>query len=834
MEVDHKPSAGSFAALLIPLILFCAVVPLVWRYERGSFESTASSNVSSLANTDAHHRFDPAVVVPNTTDFSCFGIFPPDHLLPVSDGLPWWGRPTIEELIAAHVGRGQSVAPSLAWPVLQPTLSSQITSTASTSPNPFALSPLLLHIKKACTWTGRSIAEFSSITRPSHWLARLAVEFPLSTPSAEFNESKRVSTISSASGFTASSLRVIGQHTAMVPGESDGRNGTAPRAVRDEPWCVPRVLFDQLERLACHPCTASWAEQTIAQLRALTERKSLEGNDVEQLLAELAASALRAEQLAEETQEDRLRVELLRAHWALARRLDTWGAMDAITAAREVPQRFASRGSLMPYFGVTASEPKHNPSNASMLAQRLEVYEQTREPRLARELANDQHLLASSADSLDRALAEAVEQHYRNANVRLAITAELLNRFVSSEHSEIRPVRDRIAGAPVRGRSHTQAQSHVRLDPAAGRWQMSIEADGVVRSDTIADGGRARLRSHSETEFAASKTIVVDPDGVQLERAVVGADAHNRLVGVTTDFDWLPLVGSYARSRAVGQFRARRQRAVADVEHRVSLQAAEQIDQQTREALTRIEQQVRERITERLAEARIELTPIEMTTTERRIVGRFRVAGRHQLGSHTPRPRAISDSLGSIQIHETALTNAAASLLLEGRRFNGPSLRAHLREKFPRMAHGDTSSERRDVVFHFAAEDAVQFHIDRGRLELTLSLASLEQEGRQLRDITVHAYYVPVVNGLEAELVRDGSLGIEGRFSSADRARLHNVFNSVLPPERRLPILRVENPDDPKLAGLMITQLVLEDGWLGLAVGPAENERVAERSRSLR
>jgi hypothetical protein len=60
------------------------------------------------------------------------------------------------------------------------------------------------------------------------------------------------------------------------------------------------------------------------------------------------------------------------------------------------------------------------------------------------------------------------------------------------------------------------------------------------------------------------------------------------------------------------------------------------------------------------------------------------------------------------------------------------------------------------------------------------------------------------------------------------------VFNSVLPPERRIPIVRLDDPSDPRLAGLMITQLVLEDGWIGLAVGPATGERVAERSRSLR
>jgi hypothetical protein len=47
-------------------------------------------------------------------------------------------------------------------------------------------------------------------------------------------------------------------------------------------------------------------------------------------------------------------------------------------------------------------------------------------------------------------------------------------------------------------------------------------------------------------------------------------------------------------------------------------------------------------------------------------------------------------------------------------------------------------------------------------------------------------------------------------------------------------MVQLDDKSDPRLAGLMITQLVLEDGWMGLAVGPASSARVAERSRSLR
>jgi hypothetical protein len=77
-------------------------------------------------------------------------------------------------------------------------------------------------------------------------------------------------------------------------------------------------------------------------------------------------------------------------------------------------------------------------------------------------------------------------------------------------------------------------------------------------------------------------------------------------------------------------------------------------------------------------------------------------------------------------------------------------------------------------------------------------------------------------------------LGIEGRLSSTERARLHNAFNRVLSEERRLPIVRLEQADDARLEGLMITQMVLEDGWVGMAIGPGSANRVAERSRSLR
>jgi hypothetical protein len=462
------------------------------------------------------------------------------------------------------------------------------------------------------------------------------------------------------------------------------------------------------------------------------------------------------------------------------------------------------------------------------------MYEESRDPQLGRQIVGQKRALEVSSNALDRALGDAVEQHYRNANVRVAISAAMLNRYVGQDRSESRPLRDRIGGVSIRGQSHMQSASRVTLEPAAGMWDLDIKSQGTIQSNATANGGQARFRSQTSTDFSARKRIVVDATGVLLQPASIDVESHNRLVGVTTDVDWIPLFASFARDRAVREYRARQHRAKMEVESKVAAEAVSTIDEETKEAVTRVENQIRERVTERLSKFGVQVTPIELTTTHERVVARLRVAGDDQPGSHTPRPRALSDSLASAQIHETALTNAAVSLELDGKEYSATELLDLIQTKFPQAKPRTLDDEKRNTVFQFVKQDAVQFHIEDGQIEVTLSLASVELDGRRIRNFVVHAFYKPSVNGLNAEIVRDGSLGIEGRLSAGERARLHNVFNSVLPAERSLPIVQLDDADHSRLAGLMITQFVLEDGWMGLAVGPTSSERVAERSRSLR
>ena len=61
-----------------------------------------------------------------------------------------------------------------------------------------------------------------------------------------------------------------------------------------------------------------------------------------------------------------------------------------------------------------------------------------------------------------------------------------------------------------------------------------------------------------------------------------------------------------------------------------------------------------------------------------RLTVRLRVASPNQLGGHTARPQAPSDSLGSVQVHESAINNALDQLHLASRTFTLPELYQHL------------------------------------------------------------------------------------------------------------------------------------------------------------
>lgn len=833
MQVERKPGRWPYVGMLIALLVACLWAPSYWqtkeqpadeslsRFERGSWQSATYSPGSGAKRGAGAMNF-VAKEGP--------------YLLPGYHGLDWvaatgllpnttWPEaarhhgsaiaplPTIDELSLSTLGLPPGFMPSRgqsATCAMGPMTPGGAPGWAATGDEVAAVPGPL--VTATLHWIGGTVAEFSP-NLIGHWVAKSVIRYWDQYAAKE-----------TGSGPD------IGPIAPEFPVGLPTTEAASPVTNTASPWSVPDALFEQLTRLAQDPYTAYWAQQTISHLQALMQVERYECDQTAAILAALGHSADVANQLASQAGDDRMRVALLRAHWALARRLDCWNVMNNMRVAAVDKVRFASNGPLDSLLYDVAQR-----NDLESLGAQLEEYEKTRDPALAYRVAMAEQSLAASPEPLDRALADAVEQHYRNANIRVAITNTMLNRLVPAQQNETQPVWDRIVGTPVRGQSETSSQSRVQLEPATGRWQMNLESSGVVDSNTLADGGHARLRSYGSTDFTVRKSVVVEPNGeVRMQPAVASANNYNHLAGVTTDFDWVPLFSAFARDRAVEQYRAKRPQAKAEIECKVTSRVSDRLDQEASSAADRIVHDIRRRLTDPLAAGGVELTTIEMNTTSDRLVARLRIAGAAQLGGHTPRPQALSDSLASVQVHESALTNAAMSLGLDGQRLSAPQLQVKLQEKFPDLKNDRPVETREDTVFQFADQGAVLFHIEKGRFEIAVRVAEFVQDRQRIRNFIVHAYYTPVVNGMSAELVREGALGVEGRISAGERARLYSVFNEVLGAERHLPVMKLNDPSDARLRGLMITQFVLEDGWLGVAIGPEAGGRTAERSRSLR
>jgi hypothetical protein len=463
------------------------------------------------------------------------------------------------------------------------------------------------------------------------------------------------------------------------------------------------------------------------------------------------------------------------------------------------------------------------PIDPLMLLADLERYEQTDKSTDARRLADDCRYLSWSSDPSTRHLGALVDERYRNANVRLAVTAPFLNRFVPQPVAQVAPFRDVIVGADVTGRSTTVTKLTVLLVPDPQRLRLGLEAHGVVTSNTASTSGPATFYNNGQSQFVVRKLFLCDVRGLNVFPAVAEAEStRSDLISLETDYDGVPLVGSVVRNIARSQLEDRQDEARWQTEHKVATRARTQLDAEISKAVDKMKDRFNTQLWDTLAGLGLDLQPLALSTTEDRAVLRLRLAGAEQLGAYTPRPRAPSDSLMSLQVHESALNNALERLELDGQSFTLPDLFAHLRDKLNRPATDAVEADLpEDVVVTFAPEDAVRVSCHDGRVQVRLAFAELSEGRRRWRNFAVVTHYRPDTSSLDIHFVRDGTIFLEGEtLKGKPQVTLRSIFSKVLSAQRGWGLLSPEFATDPRLEDVAISQFTVDEGWIGLAYAP--------------
>ena len=473
------------------------------------------------------------------------------------------------------------------------------------------------------------------------------------------------------------------------------------------------------------------------------------------------------------------------------------------------------------------------PVQPTDILERLEQYEDAGNSSDAETLAAEILRMRYSSEPQQQRLAERFQQQYRNANLRFSVAGDLLNRMVPERDPEYGNVYDTVLGVPVRGRSVTSSDVQFRLIPDSQRIRLALEVSGKVASLTSATSGPATFYSDSMATYMGIKPIIFDARGIHLLPANVQVLNNSRLRAVKTTLDPIPLIGSLAKEVARSQHEQKAPEANREVQQKIAARARAQIDDEANARLQQVSQRMRQRVVEPLQTMELIPTVIDAETTEERVTMRLRLADEGQLGGHTPRPRAPSSSLASLQIHESAMNNLLSRLELDGKTFTLPELAQHVDQRLGQPGLLTIDPINDDVTITFAAKDALLVRCQDGRLSLTLAIARLRKPPRSWRDFKVQAFYQPEIQGRLIELARDGVVQLSGqrlRFSS--QIALRGIFSKTFSKDESIKLSPERFLNNPKVADLRVSQFVIDDGWIGVALGP--KPRAAQREQVVR
>jgi hypothetical protein len=473
------------------------------------------------------------------------------------------------------------------------------------------------------------------------------------------------------------------------------------------------------------------------------------------------------------------------------------------------------------------------PVESRLLLKHLENYEKSGLPSDAHLLARDCQNLSVSTGAAQHELGDRVEMYFRNANIRVAVTAELLNRMIPKREPEYAPVQDRIQGAEVRGQSLTANEVSVRMIPDPEHVRMALIVNGEVAAVTRSTSGPATFYTDSESSYFARKPVEVTLRGITMLPTEVSVDNSSTVRGVRTDFDRMPLFDRIARNMALTQYDERRPAADAEVRRKIADKAKERVDREATQQVSAAAKRLHDELLGPMDSLLLDPILLDAKTTEKRFEMRIRLAGPDQLGGHTPRPAAPSDSLASVQIHESLLNNMLERLELDGETFSLAGLNQRLAERMHRFTPRPIDPDQEDVKITFAAKDAVHVRCHDGHMELTLAIARLSKGIHKFKDFQVRATYKPMIEGRSVDLVRDGIVQlICPRMNAFAQTPLRSVFLKIFSDKRPFHMMPEAFVKNPKLNGVVVTQFVIDDGWIAAALGP--QRRVAVDGAAVR
>ena len=469
------------------------------------------------------------------------------------------------------------------------------------------------------------------------------------------------------------------------------------------------------------------------------------------------------------------------------------------------------------------------PVDYRKLIEDLETLESDPVHRCSKTMAYAMQSLRFSEHPEQAAVAEAIGVHYRNANLRLAVSEEFINKMMPKQTVIERPVRQSILGADTRGASQVITKLKVDFLQDANALKVALNLEGDINSKTQSSRHGATFYNSSIANVNAVREVTISTQGMNINGRPATVESKDSLRKFSTNWDRLPILGDLVRQFAHQEFVQARPLAKRIMQRTIAQQTDDEFDKQLQSKVHSFEGEFNKRLIGPLQSLDLSPMVVDMQTTDTRLIVRYRLASSDQLSAYTPRPIAPGDSQLSIQVHQSAFNNMVSRIVEGERDWTMQELSNKISDLLQQPAKTLPDDAPTDVTARFAETRPITVEFEDGRLWLTLRVASLEQPGRfHLKNFIIRTPYLPTVEGLHAELMHEGEIQIDGpKITTRNRVTLRAIFMKIFSSRSSIPMVSEELLRDPRAAGLAVSQIELRDGWLGMAISQENSPHVA-------
>ena len=505
-------------------------------------------------------------------------------------------------------------------------------------------------------------------------------------------------------------------------------------------------------------------------------------------------------------------------------------------------QQSAARQTLTRYFSTALASEHHQfldpyfdeqllgylrdkaagPVNLSKLLTMIEYHEANPSGYSNAKVNDFYQSLLWSTDNTSQHLAAQLDSHYRNANVRISISDAFVNRMIPQQPESNLPINETVLGANIRGNGRLNNRLRIRLLPDNRKVNLRLEANGMFRSTTQARRSGFTVDNQGQTRYQAFKNLAISRHGVQGSPTQAFSETNSSVTRLRSNLDPIPLVGWMARRIAKDKIAQSTPLAEEMTDRRIEHSARQEIELQVHQQMATLQNYLKTNLMQPLIAMEMEPTPLEMRTTSDRIIMRYRLAGRDQMAAHTARPRALADSLMSLQFHESMINNLLDRTELKSREFTSEELVQHLRNIFRSEEAIGTKEMETDATFVFAPYDPLRIGFVDNKVELTLNLKKFRiGKGKTWKNLNIKATYHPSATGMKLTLVQDkAGISLKGsNLKLRDQIAVRTVFTAMFEDRYEMNILPKNFGEHFDANSLRIAQLAITDGWIGISLG---------------